>query len=180
MKRDARDYMDNHRRFFTSKHRIRKEKYKQYSRCVHILQLYDGCMQETPPYIPKRFREDKYHIRNERELEKIWNRSMSNMSCKYEILEIRKEDFWEEIEKFDLSLREELDGKELSEAVIDEIMKKWKQHCEEDEVKVDKEWRRKLTGIRKGFASDKEELAKKNQHRFSRHSNNSGLQQQQP
>ena len=28
VKRDARDYMDNHRRFFTSKYRIRKEKYK--------------------------------------------------------------------------------------------------------------------------------------------------------
>ena len=112
-KRDARDYMDDHRRSFSNKYKTRKEKYQQYSRCVHIIQLYDECLHETPPYIPKRFREDKYHARNERELEKIWNRSMSNMQCEYDILSIRKVDYRGEIDKFDASLREELQRKDL-------------------------------------------------------------------
>ena len=55
--------------------------------------LYD----ETPSYIPKRFREDKYHVRNERELEKIFNKSMANFQCEYDILTIRKVDYKEQL-----------------------------------------------------------------------------------
>ena len=64
---------------FNKENRIRRTKYEQFTRCTQLLSLYDECLQQNPPYIPRRFREDKYHVRNAREREILFNRNMSNL-----------------------------------------------------------------------------------------------------
>ena len=75
----AQDYMNSHKYDFNIKQKKRASKYEQFSRCVHILELYEGCLQETPVYIPKKFRGEKFHARNVREREIIEKRSMANI-----------------------------------------------------------------------------------------------------
>ena len=102
---EARSFMRVNRNILNENYRMREKRYEQHTRCHHLMKLYDDCREETPPYIPKKFREDKYFVRNERELEKVFNRSMSNMQCEYDILTIRKDDFKEEFEAADIAVR---------------------------------------------------------------------------
>ena len=98
--REAKDFVDSHPNIFKTNLKYRKQKFEQYSRSVHIVNLYDECLVENPPYIPKRFREDKHHVRNERELEKVFNKSMASFQCEYDILTIRKVDYKEQLDTY--------------------------------------------------------------------------------
>ena len=45
----------------------RKDLYQKLHRCESLLDLYDTYLQEEPPYIPKKFRNDKVYARSARE-----------------------------------------------------------------------------------------------------------------
>ena len=109
VKKDARNFMNTHSRTFKTNMKHRREKFEQFCRSVHLVNLYDECMSEDPPYIPKKFREDRHHVRNERELEKINSKSMASFQCEYDILTIRKADYKEQLESYHTEMQRFLD-----------------------------------------------------------------------
>ena len=165
-KRNAENFMHYNPSVFNKHLKARKDKFQQYSRSVHIVDLYDECMQESPPYIPRKFREDKFKVRNERELEKVFNRSMANFQCEYDILTIRKVDYKEQLDMYTTMVQQHLDEQDLDIEVKTEIMNIWSQDVKKDEEKITKEWRKKIEGVKKSFVIDKADLIKINNNRF--------------
>ena len=80
---------------------INRGKYDQFARCKHLLSLYGECLQENPPYIPRKFREDKIHVRSQREQENVFNKNMGNLNCEYVLLSSWKVEFGATDEKSD-------------------------------------------------------------------------------
>ena len=173
-KTEAQDYMNSHRYDFNIKQKKRASKYEQFSRCVHILELYDGCIGETPVYIPKKFREEKFHARNVREREVIEKRSLANMHCEYDLLSIRREDFKTEYQVLDTDVKKQLEEEQLAPPVIQETLEIYKRECKKEEEKINKEWRRKIAGVKKSFKKDKEERKKLTQNQSQTNGSSNG------
>ena len=168
---EATSFVRSHPETFKTNLRYRREKYEQYCRAVHIINLYDECMNENPPYIPKKFREDRYHVRNERELEKVYNRSMANFQCEYDILTIRKSDYKEQLDNFTNKTRGFVNEQHLDEPIQKEIMNIWEREAKKDEDSVIREWKKKIIGVKKSFTLDKKNLENINRNRFQRREN---------
>ena len=171
---EARNHMHNSD-IFNKIFKLREKKYKQFARCDHLIRLYDESLQETPPYIPRKFREDKLFVRNERELEKVYNRSMANLQCEYDILEIRKSDYKEQYGKMDDEIRQHVDNESLSQSVKQAILDIWTKDCKEVEDAAKKVWKKKLLGVKKAFEEDKEALKKLNSRRFQNNNSTAPL-----
>ena len=139
----------------------RTKKFEQFTRCVHLLTLYDECLAENPPYIPKKFRENKLHVRNQREQEIVFNKSMSNLKCEYELLTSRKCEFEERFKKCDEEIHEHLlKAESINQFVKIEISRMWTSECKGKEENANNDWKKKLEGVKAGFVKDKIEFKK--------------------
>ena len=145
----------------------RKKFFTQHERCESLIQLYDECLQETPsPYIPRKFREDKFHVMDEEELEIVNRRSLANLTCQYDILSKRKRDFALKVNQEDDKIYEHVEAMAISAESKIEIINIWQKDTKGDENKVKQEWKRKVTEMKQAYAKDKEILAEKNRSRF--------------
>ena len=127
---EANDYMNNNYAMFDRVFSVRTKKFEQFTRCVHLLALYDECLAENPPYIPKKFRENKLHVRNQREQEIVFNKSMSNLKCEYELLASRKCEFEEKYKDCEAEIQEHLvQTLSISQFAKDAISKVWTTEC---------------------------------------------------
>ena len=167
-KREARNFINAHQRTIKTNMKNRKEKFEQFSRSLHLVDLYDECMSKNPPYIPKKFREDRHHVRNERELEKINNKSMASFQCEYDILTIRKSDYKEQLETYQSEIQRFLDQEDIQHSVQNEIKNILNRDIKKDEENITKEWKKKIIGVKKSFVVDKKNLENINRNRFRR------------
>ena len=162
-KSDANEYIYNNNtitNFLNKQFNIRKQKYRQFIRCKNLLSLYDECMLEDPPYVPKKFRGDKYHVRNQREQEIIFNRNMSQMKSEYELLSFRRDDFEGIYKSCDEEIRKHVAQAPVNQFVRDEILNIWVTDCKAEEDNVNNEWIEKVKGMKESFMKDKSNLQK--------------------
>ena len=158
---EANDYINNNYALFDRIFNTRTKKFEQFTRCVHLLTLYDECLAENPPYIPKKFRENKLHVRNQREQEIVFNKSMSNLKCEYELLTSRKCEFEERFKKCDEEIHEHLlKAESINQFVKIEISRMWTSECKGKEENANNDWKKKLEGVKAGFVKDKIEFKK--------------------
>ena len=113
----------------------RKKVFQQYQRCESLIQLYDECKEEDPPYIPRKFREDKFQVNDQEELDIVNRRSMANFQCQHDILIKRKRDFATMVNnEDDLIIRYVEENVQLSPDTRIEISNIWQKRINEDET----------------------------------------------
>ena len=80
----------------------------KFTRCERLLDLYGGCLQEEPMYIPRKFRNDKTYVTSQKELNVVRKNSLNNLQSECEILKLRKYNLLENIANQDKILEEKL------------------------------------------------------------------------
>ena len=75
----------------------REDYYYKYSRSEHLLDLYGQCLQEEPPYIPRKFRNDTYHTMSQQEKNVIAKSNLQRFQTECEILKLRRDHFTQKI-----------------------------------------------------------------------------------
>ena len=58
-----------------------------------LTKLYDECLQCDPVYIPRKFRDDKFFVRDEEELAIVNTRFMGKFKSEYDLMKKRQHDF---------------------------------------------------------------------------------------
>lgn len=139
----------------------RKEKYWQYHRCVSLLDLYTECMEEEDIYIPRKFREDKMHTRNELEKQVIHKRSLQNFQTECELLTIRKDSYFKDITSIDEEAYKLFKGSTAIEPILQSITSKYQEFFQKDIDEIETKWVKKIDGMRKAFIKDKKILKSK-------------------
>ena len=144
----------------------RKQAFEQFQRCESLLLLYNECKEEQPPYIPRKFREDKFHVHDEEELDIVNRRSLANLQCQYDLLSKRKRDFVAKVNHQDDLIFQYVEEMDISREVKVEISKIWQNETKEDEIGIKKVWEKKISEMKKAYEKDKEKLEESNRNRF--------------
>ena len=88
---DVKDFNKNNAAFIDSSLSEREKEYYRFSRCENLLNLYNECLEEDPPYVPKKFRSDNYHVKSEAELKIVDNIDLERFKGECNILNVRKQ-----------------------------------------------------------------------------------------
>ena len=88
---------------------IRETKYGKLVRARSLVSLYEEGMQESPIYVPRKFREDKMAIKSHKEVHVIHKMNVQRSQAEIEILQIRTEAFHEDVEKMDAEIHQKFE-----------------------------------------------------------------------
>ena len=164
-KRDAKDYMDSIPDSFNAGYKKRRDLYKGYARCENLTRLYDECKQCEPVYIPHKFREDRFFVRDEEELAIVNVRFMGKFDSEYNLLKKRQRDFAAAINAKDDIIYALIEQCDTTDIVKAEIAAIWEKDVKGDEEKINEEWKKKVTGMKAAYEKDKQKLEELNQKR---------------
>ena len=140
------------------------ECYKHISN-VSLLDLYTECMEIEAVYIPRKWRNDQYHVMSEGELNVLTNLELKRFQTECEILRMRRDDFKQRINHIDKEVTEYIKKENISTEAQDWLLKRWDECINEDERRIYQRWVEKIKGTRTQFEKDKEFIT---QHRIKR------------
>ena len=164
-KRDAQNFLDNNPEKFNEGYRNRYKMYEGYARCVNLTKLYDECLNLVPKYIPRKFRDDKFYVRDEEELQIINSRFMGKFKADYDLLKKRQRDFATAVNTEDDIIYNYIEQCNVPDMVRTELAAIWERDRKEDEEKINNEWTKSIKGMKVAYEKDRRELAQLNQQR---------------
>ena len=164
-KLDAKYFMDNNSVKFNEGYRKRVDLYKGYARCEHLTKLYNECLQANPIYIPRKFRDDNFYVRDEEELEILKGRFLGKFQCEYKLLKKRQRDFATAVDTEDDIIYNFIEHCNVPDMVKTEIGAIWERDVKANEDKVKKEWAANIEGMKTAYEKDKQVLLELNQRR---------------
>lgn len=141
-------------KFLNNKLKARNDYFYKETRSVELAKLYEDCLNEEPPYVPKEFREEeKAHTTNKREVEIYANLSEQKLKAEIEILNVRAKTNKEKIAQIDSTIDEFFIANNDSQEIVKTLKENYKTKTNFDENKVNKKWSKKM--------HDKKEIIKK-------------------
>ena len=164
-KQDARAYMNSNPEKFNTSYNNRKKLFDGYWRCESLTKLYEECKSSTPAYIPRKFRDDKFFVRDEEELAIVNVRFMGKFDSEYNLLKKRQRDFATAINAEDDVIYELIEHCNAPDVVKTEIAAIWERDVKSEEDKTKEDWRKKVTGMKAAYEKDKKNLEELNQQR---------------
>ena len=136
----------------------RDQEYYKYARDNDLLRLYGECMALEPLYVPKKFRNDKYHVMSERELTIINKLELKRLQTECEILAGRRDEFQKRCNAFDAEVKDILSMSDLSDKAAEICLKRWTDLVAGDIKRVDQKMAKKYEGMKNAFKRDREYL----------------------
>ena len=165
-KLDAEEYMHKNPDKFNEVYKERIKLYEGYARCENLTKLYDECLQMDPVYIPRKYRDDRFFVRDEEELEIVNTRFMGKFQSEYSLLKKRQRDFVTAVNAQDDAIYELIEHCGVPDAVKTEIASVWERDVKFEEDKINKQWVKNIAGMKTAYEKDKQRLAVLNQHRL--------------
>lgn len=155
-------FMQDHKETFNKHEEIRDDAYWKATRYYEIVKLYEQVLNETPVYVPKKFRRDKYHIMSTAELEILQRREENDLKSEIEVFKLREERNRKKVELQDdlitIFVNEHVQNPYLKEA----ILRDWNDKNRKEMERVTQVWRGKIKGVKKAFDKDREYIRKHN------------------
>ena len=164
-RQDAEDFIDENPGKFNEGYRNRNKVFEGYVRCMNLTKLYNEYLQSNPTYIPRKFRDDKYYVRDEEELEIINNRFMGKFQSDFNLLKKGQRDFATAVNTEDDIIYNFIEHCNIPDRVKTEIDAIWERDRKIDEKKIEEEWTKKITGMKQAYEKDKQHLAELNRER---------------
>ena len=144
--REINNFIKSNQRFMNEQLIEREKELYKYIRNVSLLDLYTECMEAEPVYVPRKWRNDKYHIMTERERTVLSNLELKRFQTECEILRLRRDDFKQRTDHIDKNIAEFIDKERISSESKEWLIKRWEECIREDEHKINKIWVEKLKG----------------------------------
>ena len=148
-----------HNRNFINEKLVEREKlYYTMARYECYLDLYGECLQEEPVYIPRKFRNDKYYVHSNDELNSVQKFELQRFQSECEIFRIRRDNTTNEIFAIDKEVSDLIAGKEMSREAKELAEQRYTKCIGEDIFKVDQKWEKKIKGVRTAYINDQERM----------------------
>jgi len=134
----------------------REKLFQQCHRASRLTDLYQEGLEEEVPYVPRKFRKDKTHTRNQNEIPTLQHLNIQRCIAECEILKIRTENFKSEIKHIDDEIINNVNSLTDSQQTATEIIHMYNDFASMDECDVIKKWDRKIESLKKAFKRDRE------------------------
>lgn len=150
---EVRKFKQEHE-YFTNMLNEREDLYYKFARYENLLELYQNCMKQQPIYIPRKFRSDKYHVMSPSELIAVNKMELQRFKTECDIFALRKDLFTERFINIDTNARDIILNSNISTQAKNLLFCRWEECVNEDKVKVDTKWLRKVEGMKSAFIED--------------------------
>ena len=165
---DAIKFMQDNRETFNKHEEIQDDAYWKATGYYEIVKLYEQSLNETPVYVPKKFRRDRYHIMSAAELEILQRREENELKSEIEVFKLREERNRKIVELQDdlvtIFVNERIQNPYLKETVL----RAWNDKNRNEMERVTGVWYGKIEGVRKAFNKDKEYIRRHNETRVKK------------
>ena len=131
-----------------------ENKYSQIRRTESYLTLYQESLNESPIYVPQKFRSDNWAIKSRKEIEVVHKFNIQRLQTEMEMYNIRLSEFKEELKTIENELLEKAGCLSPEEKIIDAAMKDIEKKINFNMVKVDKQWKKKEMETRTSWKKD--------------------------
>ena len=141
--------------FLNNKLKARNDYHYKETRSLQLSKLYDDCLKEESPYVPKVFREERVHTVSTEEEEIYSNLAIQRVRAEIEVLNLRARTNREKIDKIDSDVNTFFTTKMEDQEVIDELEKNWQEKTDHDQQNVMKQWAKKINDEKSIITKDK-------------------------
>ena len=141
--------------FLNDKLKARNDYHYEETGSLQLSKLYNDCLKEESPYVPKVFREERVHKVSTEEEEIYSNLAMQRVRAEIEILNLRARTNGEKIDKIDSDVNTFFTTKMEDQEVIDELKKNWQEKIDHDQQIVMKQWAKKINDETSIITKDK-------------------------
>ena len=150
------NFVNSFRWICNEKLKERDNNFWKYSRCDRLLSLYNECLQAEPMYIPKEYRNDRYHVMSKQELNIVTKMDLKRFQGECEILKCRREEFLSRVKSIDEEYQKMIDESNVSQNASQKLVDRWQNLIKEDMEKVNSKWDKRIESTKKAFQKDKE------------------------
>lgn len=127
------------------------------------MNLYGECLVEEPIYIPRKFRNDKYHVMSQEERNVLTKLNIKKFQSECEILKIRRDRFTMEITEKDDQIKAFVESNTSNNNSKSQLLKLHIDEINRDIEKINNSWKKKIQSTKKAFQQDKEQLQQNQQ-----------------
>ena len=161
-KQDAMKFMTDNKESFNKYEALRDSAFWSATRYYELTKLYQECLDENPVYVPRKFRRDKYHVVSADELSILKQREVNDLKSEIDLFRLREERNRKKIELQDDLVAILVNEKVQNPYLKEEILRTWNQNNREEMERVNEVWKKKISGMKKGYVKDKEFIQRHN------------------
>ena len=132
-----------------------EELYYKYARCEHLLDLYGECLEAEPEYIPRKFRNDSYHILSQEEKHIVNKSNLQKFQNECEILKLRRDRFTSQIIEKDDQISCYIKFRTENVTCIENLQKLYSDEIKNDIDRINLKWKKKIESTKKAYQRDK-------------------------
>ena len=148
-KQDAMKFMTDNKDLFNKYEASRDNAFWSATRYYELTKLYQECLNETPKYVPKKFRRDRYHVVSAEELLILQQREVNDLKSEMDLFQLREERNRKKIELQDDLVAILVNEKVQNPYLKEEILWTWNQNNREEMERVTQVWKKKVAGIKR-------------------------------
>ena len=147
----------------------------KYLRCDKLILLYNDCLEIEPMYIPRKFRNDRVHVMNEKEKNIYKKLALEKMKTEMEILTNRREHFRNNLDETDKGLKHFVGSQNIPEVLKKQVLLEWEKDCQKDVTRLEEVWENKIKGMKESFEKDKVSLERNSEFQTNEDSRENGI-----
>lgn len=136
----------------------------KHHRNVRLLDLYGECLQSEEMYIPRKFRNDKTHTKNQSEAQVIRKLELQKFQAECEILKIRKDNFASDISLLDEKVKNEIRNTTENVSLQLNLLKDYECFVKKDLKYITEKWDKKIEGMKEAYKKDRNDRENKHSH----------------
>ena len=163
---DIKEFNKTNERFIDSSLLEREKEYYKLARCENLIRLYNECMESEPPYVPRKWRSDNYHVKSEAELNIVDKFDLERFKGECEILKVRRDEYAGKLIAIDTNIDKLFRSSKLSRENQSKGLKRWEKLVNEDTARIDTKLGGKTESTKKAFEKDKAQLRTHRQNRI--------------
>lgn len=164
-------FVQNHKSELDVVFAKRCESYKSFVSLDLRVRLYKEALEKTPVYIPKKYRNDKYYVHDEEELESVTKFELARFVSEMEIATKRRGYMLKEITQADEKAMDIIKNAKLTQDVEDMALNRWKESTAREKKKIDEGIAKQEASTREAYAKDEAFLRKHQVDRLKKNGN---------
>ena len=160
-------FINTNREYMSYMFNKREETFYKLTRCERLSTIYDQCLAESPPYVPKRLRHDNHHVLSLDEYYKLHESAIQRFKSENDILKMKLGTFTTKLNEIDSDVKlfvESFPGPQAATKTL--IMKKWYENTDVEKERINKKWSKNISNLKVIHKRDKEYFLKSLNERF--------------
>ena len=156
--KEKRKIIDSQRKDWNISLDKRENLFWKHHRSSRLIELYTDCLNKEEIYIPKKFREDKRHIRDQEESPVIKQLELQRFQAEHEILRIRMKNFELDLSHLDNEVKNSIIESTSNVTLQEHLFQKYQHFCQIDVNRITTIWDKKIESLKKSFQEDENNM----------------------